>query len=249
MSGHKVVEVVEDLVTCLGIEPGITTFIGAGGKTTTLFQVARELEAKQQRVIITTTTKMYYPTKDQIETVLINPTNQLIQQHILYKGSLAIGGCVKDGKLTAVPLERIEQLKQLADYILIEGDGAKRYPMKVPSAHEPVIPKETGQVVVVAGLKALGQPLETGCFRTEKAMALLGVVETHLMTEEDMATLITSPQGLQKGIEGTSQILLLNQIDAIEDSACIKRLVGYIKVRGGSRIVLGAVAKGQWQKS
>ena len=46
------------LQACLEIEKGIVTFIGAGGKTSAIFQVAKELAAQKKKVIITTTTKM-----------------------------------------------------------------------------------------------------------------------------------------------------------------------------------------------
>ena len=59
-------------------------------------------------------------------------------------------------KLTA-PYVSIGDLESLADYVLVEADGAKRFPLKAPAAHEPVIPDETRLVIAVAGLSGVGK--------------------------------------------------------------------------------------------
>lgn len=48
--------------------------------------------------------------------------------------------------------------------VLLEADGAKRMPCKVPAAHEPVLLPESDIVLTVAGLSALGRPLREVCF-------------------------------------------------------------------------------------
>lgn len=42
------------------------------------------------------------------------------------------------------PEEKLEELRGLADVLLIEADGAKRLPLKVPGEREPVIPEFAG---------------------------------------------------------------------------------------------------------
>ena len=44
--------------------------------------------------------------------------------------------------------------------VLVEADGAKELPCKVPEEWEPVIPKQTTQVVAVYGLDAIGKHLQ-----------------------------------------------------------------------------------------
>ncbi|MCF8109113.1 MAG: hypothetical protein K9J81_08985, partial [Desulfohalobiaceae bacterium] len=41
---------------------GIISLVGAGGKTSLMFQLAREIAARKQRVLTTTTTRIFSPT-------------------------------------------------------------------------------------------------------------------------------------------------------------------------------------------
>ena len=70
-----------------------------------------------------------------------------------------------------------------ADLVLVEADGAKRLPVKVPGPAEPVIPGDTDLILCVYGLKALGQKGEKCCFRMEQAKTLLG--ESFSLDKED----------------------------------------------------------------
>ena len=64
---------------------------------------------------------------------------------------------------------------QAADAVFLEADGAKGLPCKAPAAHEPVLLPQSDILLAVAGLSALGRPLEQVCFRAPLAAALLGV--------------------------------------------------------------------------
>ena len=52
----------ESLSKLLGVCPGLTAIVGGGGKTSLLYALARELQAKG-RVIVTTSTKIRRPTQ------------------------------------------------------------------------------------------------------------------------------------------------------------------------------------------
>ena len=101
----------------------------------------------------------------------------------------------------------------LSDLVLIEADGSKRLPCKVPADHEPVLLPESDIVVAVLGLSALGRSLKECCFRLEKAKKLLSADENHLLTEKDMAAILLSNQGLRKDVGDRRYIAVLNQCD------------------------------------
>ena len=105
-----------------------------------------------------------------------------------------------------------------ADMVLLEADGAKRMPCKVPAAHEPVLLPESDIVLAVAGLSALGRPLREVCFRLEQACALLGTAPETLLTPELLAKLLASEQGGRKLVGDRRFSVVLNQAD---DPACI----------------------------
>ena len=51
---------------------GVISIVGAGGKTTLMFRLARELSKDGDRVLTTTTTKIYMPTRAQSSIVMIS---------------------------------------------------------------------------------------------------------------------------------------------------------------------------------
>ena len=125
----------------------ILAFTGGGGKTTAMFSLADELAAQGKRVIVTTSTHIFYPTDRVVaeaadwETVsrfLVSPQNPL---STLNGWVLVTGQPTDEGKLKGMSLSQLEQLSTLCDVLLVEADGAKRLPVKIPREGEPVFIK------------------------------------------------------------------------------------------------------------
>ena len=51
--------------------------------------------------------------------------------------------------------------------MLVEADGSRRLPLKVPRAGEPVIPDNTDMILCLNGLTSLGKWAEDCCLRLE----------------------------------------------------------------------------------
>src|SRR5258708_26362632 len=49
----------------------LISLVGAGGKTTTMYTLARELAQKHERVITTTTTNIYFPRPGETDTLIV----------------------------------------------------------------------------------------------------------------------------------------------------------------------------------
>lgn len=182
-----------NLYTALGINLSFNqtiSFVGAGGKTTTIYTLAKELASLGKKVIITTTTHMFLPEE--------NGVFEENQEKLLYQldhlGIAVVGiPCTEEkslGKMTGVSTTFYRDMKHAADYILVEADGSKRYPTKVPAPHEPVLPEDTDMVVVVGGLSCLNQPLMKGCHRWELASKLLDCEPDKVIESKDMADLL-----------------------------------------------------------
>lgn len=105
------------------------------------------------------------------------------QEGIVYYGSCA----GNSGKMSFPGEEAYEALCRRADLILVEADGSRRLPMKVPDwPREPVIPLNVDAVMVVYGLSALGKPLREVCKRWELGIGWLAgdsCGEPYLVTE------------------------------------------------------------------
>src|SRR3972149_2776710 len=65
-----------DLVGALQAQKSrVITFVGAGGKTTSMFRLARELAEAGRTVVVTTTTRILPPRDDQSDCLLIAQTS------------------------------------------------------------------------------------------------------------------------------------------------------------------------------
>jgi probable selenium-dependent hydroxylase accessory protein YqeC len=218
---------VHQIENILCAEPqGVLTLIGAGGKTSVMFNLARLLAASGKRVLTTTTTKILYPTLEQSETVLLAPDAGSILREVSADPeghrcfTAAAAHDPQTRKLIGFTAEDIKTFAESAlfDWIIVEGDGSARKPLKAHAAHEPVIPAVTTVLVAVAGLEVLGKPLsEEIVFRSAIAAALMGLERGELITEDSIVRLITHPSGLFRGAPGEiPRYVFLNKADNTE---------------------------------
>ena len=104
--------------------------------------------------------------------------------------------------------------------LLVEADGAKRKPLKVPAEHEPVIPEDTDMVIGIAGASAIGRTIKAGCHRGGLVGRLLGKKLSEILTEEDVMTILKSKAGQKKHVKqkyrmviGQADLLTQEQVE------------------------------------
>ena len=112
--------------------------VGAGGKTTLIYELSRELKKAGYRAAVTTTTHMYREGR---------------------YGFVPVGNGVSGEKLTGVSPEVPRGMLETYDVVLVEADGSHGLPLKCPASFEPVIPVETDLVIGVAGASAVRKRL------------------------------------------------------------------------------------------
>ncbi|MGN0076123.1 MAG: selenium cofactor biosynthesis protein YqeC [Parafannyhessea sp.] len=188
----------------LGIGRGITAVIGSGGKTSLLDALARELDGT---VVLTTTTHVLpfgCP-------VLEDADERDVEQAFWYSRVVCVGTPAGDGsgKLSA-PRLKMRTLSVLADYVLVEADGAARHPLKAHADHEPVIPQEADRVVQVVGASGFGRPVTEAVHRPELFCRLAGCDATDVATPQLVARAVAAEHAA--GLR--ADVLLLSQIAA-----------------------------------
>ena len=216
---------------------GVLSLTGAGGKTSLMFHLARQLARAGKRVLTTTTTRIFVPTPDQSQRLLVaaDPEAILLQasRHNTSHITAAATHMVDTGKLQGFAPEaiRIFQESGLFDWILVEADGAARRPLKAPAGHEPVVPPDTSVLVAVAGLEVLGGPLsEELVFRSALAGKLMGLAMGEIITESALARLIAHPLGSFKGAPlHARRFIFLNKADSPERRACGARVAEHLR--------------------
>lgn len=191
------------------IPRGVTALVGGGGKTTLMFRLAEELSAAH-KVIVATTTHVMRPS---CMPVLEDPQADDIRRALASHNAIFVGRVASEDKMTATGIDAA-QLAGMADYVLIEADGAKGRPLKAPAFYEPVIPASAALVIAVAGLDGIGRAISMAAHRPALLAAALGVEENHIMTPADLAKLLTSADGQRRGVLPHQRFaILLNKAD------------------------------------
>lgn len=198
------------------------SFAGAGGKTTALFRLARQLPAP---VLVTATTHLatwqLKLADDHI--YLQNHLNQLKKGDLIKSDvKLVTGNEIGTDRVAGLDPEQLAQVFKLAEEskipLLIEADGSRQLPLKAPAEHEPAIPGFSESVVVVAGLSAVGRSLtEAWVHRVARFAQLSGLSSGDEITIEAISKVLNSPLGGLKNIPPQARrIALLNQADTAE---------------------------------
>jgi probable selenium-dependent hydroxylase accessory protein YqeC len=150
-------------------------WVGAGGKTSLIFSIARELFS--QKCVITTSTKMALEEiMKSDQALMVSSFSELNFEnlsgiYLLYKG-LADEDKSKIIGFDAQQLDILSQTLKINEIpLLIEADGSKRKSLKFPALHEPNIPEFVNKVCVVAGLSAIGKPLSDQYFHRPNEIA------------------------------------------------------------------------------
>ncbi len=202
--------------------PARVAFVGAGGKTTAIFQAARQMAGP---VLVTATTHL---AADQIgladqhffveDAVIKNLERGLLRGIILLTGPLDRGS----KRTLGVPADQLAGIHALAESqqipLLIEADGSRQLPLKAPADHEPPIPDFVDLVVVVAGLRGLGKPLAPAWVHRPQIFSELSSLQLgETITPAALAQVMTHPIGGLKNIPpGIRRAALLNQADTPE---------------------------------
>jgi molybdenum cofactor cytidylyltransferase len=204
--------------------------VGSGGKTTALFQLARQLKPP---VIVSTTTHLgiqqarFADLHFIVRTVDdLNDLENSISSDVI----LVTGDPTQESRLAGLPADLMKKLfsitKEKNIPLLIEADGSRQKPLKAPSNHEPVVPDFVSIVVLFAGLSGLGKPLTAEwVHRPESFEHISGLRLGETITSEALARVLVSPVGGLKGIpENCRRIIILNQADSIEVQAQAQKM-------------------------
>ena len=162
----------------------IRAFVGAGGKTTRIHELAADFRARGKRVFVTTSTHMFI----EPDTVLSDDPERILAE--LNGRGYVMAGIPENGKIRALSPETYRRVCAQADEVLLEADGSCQKPIKFPNSTEPVIYDNVEQIVVVCGLQALGKPLREVAHRPELVMACLGVSGETVITPEHIVKLV-----------------------------------------------------------
>jgi len=195
-------------------------FIGAGGKTTAMFQLAGQLPTP---VIVTATSHLGVWQIPFADKHIISETPAPLEkiEHGL-QGVILVTGPIDGDRTAPINDDLLNWLHQFCGYhsipLLIEADGARQKPLKAWTEHEPPIPLFAELIVQVAGLTGLGMLLnDENVHRPELFSRLSGLNIGEPVTSEALVrVLVHVDGGLRNLPAGARRVALLNQADTPE---------------------------------
>jgi probable selenium-dependent hydroxylase accessory protein YqeC len=229
----------------------VISLVGAGGKTTLMFRLAKELLLAGKKLVTTTTTKILEPSSEETPCLFVysdeEKLKQLALQHIAQFGHVTLAReRLESMKLEGISPDLVGLLcnSPEIDLMIIEADGAAGRPVKAPREWEPVIPSHTTLVIGLLGVDGVGKELnEENLFQAERISQLTGIPMGEKMTCEGMAILMVHPQGIFKGSPHSSRrVAFINKVDVPEGMIWGREIGRKILGKGFSqieRVVLG----------
>ena len=179
---------------------------GSGGKTTLCKEIAARYANENKKVCITTTTNMWFD--DDVRNNFFDVARYVVGDDILSSqvganacgarrgehcepGTVYYAGNIDEVKKKLKPLseEDYKKLCDTFDYVIIEADGSRAMPMKIPygvgtdqisnnitvganacgarksELREPIIPDNVNEIIIVVGMESVGRKIGYICHR------------------------------------------------------------------------------------
>lgn len=245
-----------DLLDEIGVQRGDCVAVaGAGGKTTLCWRMVQAFAARRERVVFTTTTKIWQPAKGAFDIIHIcRHPNPLPEGEGLWRTACIASGIegepsdapVPDAtmptvqtKLIGFSPDEICTMKGDAS-LIIEADGARGLMLKAPADYEPQIPPCANVVCVVACLDAIGRPIdERTVHRVERVSHITGAMLGNPITASVIVDVLCHADGGMKNMPAAAQrVAVLTQRSAGAPRPDTEWMRAQLRNRGYHRVVL-----------
>lgn len=215
-------------------EKEVVSIVGAGGKTSLMNLLAKEISSNEN-VLITTTTKIYKPTNNEVDYLYLD-YKDLISNLNKKKSIFAYGSSINiDNKLIGIKKDDIKDLKEYFNKIIIEADGSKCKDLKAWNENEPVISDETTITLGVLSLSTIGIEIkDENIHRLEIFRNLINNKNATNVDFNILIEVIFNENGLFKNSNGR-RILFLNKLDKYNND--IEIFLKLIKENNKDRLI------------
>jgi probable selenium-dependent hydroxylase accessory protein YqeC len=204
------------LVDVLDARSGIVCAVGAGGKKSVLYQLAREHAGRFALTATVHTT--VFPGDLSVE-VAIDEETALLERVMSIDASRSVAyACPshKPGRHAGVSAATIRSIHEYGhfDATYVKADGARMRWIKAPAEDEPMLLPEADLVIPVVSARAIGEPLsERVAHRLDRVSAVTGVAPGAVLTPEAVGRLLASDDGALKAAAGARVAPLINMVD------------------------------------
>lgn len=258
------------VASSLGVGPGVTCVIGSGGKTTLIARLARELcsgkpvggvaeDVAEGGIVVCTTTHIQPldgmlacegRSVDEVRDALASAAGRAPVQ---VASSASVGDAPsRDGIVRLGPAQvGVGALARVAGHVLVEADGSRMLPLKAHTACEPVLPDPCElrgivmRVVLVAGMRGVGQHARDATHRPELFCELAGIAADDVVLPRHVARAVAAELACGRT---RADAIVLNQADSADGMAAARDVAHELAVLLGSRcphVLAGGVREGR----
>jgi len=222
--------------------PGaVYAFVGAGGKSTGMRAAAAWCARAGLRARMTTTTRVGVEEFRGVAVRLVSDAAGMAQAMQENERIVLIAGSIleEERKYRGVDPSLIGSREIPPDVVvLVESDGSRRRPLKVPTDREPVIPATASTVFALMGASGFNEPIgEEICYNHEAALAILSDTPSRCnprrFDAEAIAAVASHPQGSRKGVRAGMRFhVIFNQGDIAEKRPIGVQALALLSARG-----------------
>ncbi len=204
------------LIDVLDAHTGIVCAVGAGGKKSVLYQLAREHAG---RFALTATVHTTVFPDDLAVEVVVDEETALRERVLSVDASRSVAyACPssKPGRYAGASAATIQSIHEHGgfDATFVKADGARMRWIKAPAAGEPMLLPGADLVIPVVSARAIGEPLsERVAHRLDQVSAVTGVAPGAVLTPEAVGRLLASDDGALSGTAGARVAPLINMVD------------------------------------
>ena len=232
----------QSFLNAFGLRRGdVVSIVGAGGKTSLMFRLAREARNREMKVLVTTSTKILVPNSVQYDA--LDLTGKLFSDQTIAAPGVYVGGLPDNlpGKMQGVREDFLARQRHLFDLVLIEADGAACKPLKGWRNDEPVVDDSTTATIGVLDIQTIGTIVnETSVHRLGIFSQLTGAEPGDIISLGHLLRIICHDDGLFSRSLGR-EILFINKVESEEQQKNADLLRSQLD---NLHIVAGSVTRG-----
>ncbi len=204
----------------------IITVVGAGGKTSLINYIANKYKDRV-KILLTTTTKIYVPSKDLYKYIYMLDENEKIDIHADL-GIIVIGKFInKEKKIVGLDFDNLKHLTPKFDLILIEGDGSKKKKLKGWNDAEPVVYPKSTKTIGILDITSYDMPINDENIHRLKEFKEIIKNNNSKVDINNFIDIILNENGLFKNAYG-EKILFINKVENDENEDRAKQLISKI---------------------
>ena len=209
--------------------------------------MAHELREAGTKVLVAPTTKMFIREAERVGPILtVEDRDELRSKavEILAREEAVVAGSslLSHERVGGVEPDWVPFLAPKDGVTLVEADGSRRRPLKGTASHEPLLPEGATLVIVMGGVRALGQPVdEEHVHRPDVFSELTGVGPEHTIDAEAFARALLA--GLRNVPDSARKAALLADVDPGRSMTGASAVARKLWQGGIRKVVLSSLPK------